>query len=82
MWNDIFEDCSVDWVQLRKMIIEGLFNLVQKLQKLTILEVSYKTVSKVMDIVAAAASMDIKVEWINGTLGEIAANREHYNLIK
>lgn len=67
--SDIFKDCSIDWVQMKKMIIEGLFNSALKLEKFTILEVLSQTVSKVLDIVAVAASMGVKVRWIGRILG-------------
>lgn len=52
-----------------------------KLERFTILEVPSQTVTEVAYIVATAARMGVKVEWIDKTLDEIAVKREHYNLI-
>lgn len=77
MEGDIFEDYSVDRIQMRKMIVEGLFNSVHSLEKFTILEVLSQTASEVADIVAIAASMGVEVERIGRILGEIVAKREN-----
>lgn len=74
--GDIFEDCSFDWVQLSKMVVEELFNSIQKLEKFTVLEVPSQVVFEVADIVAIIAKMGVKVEWIYKILGDIAAKKK------
>lgn len=80
--GDIFENCSFAWVQMRKIILEELFNSVQKLEKPTVLDVPPQVVSRVADIVAIAATMGVKGEWIKRILGEIAETIEHFNLLQ
>lgn len=65
---------------MRRMILEELYNSVQKLEKFTVLEVSAQVVSEVASTVAIAA-MGVKVGWINKIFGDIAAKREHFNLL-
>lgn len=57
------------------MIAEELYDSVQKLEKFTIVEVTTQAVFEVADVVAVAARMGVKVEWIDKTLGEIALRR-------
>lgn len=44
MEGDIFKNYCFDEAQIRKMIVEELYHFVQKLEKLTILEVLTKVV--------------------------------------
>lgn len=59
MEDDIFEIALLTGFE--KMIVEGLFNSVQKLERFTILEVSLQSVSEVAEVVVATASMGVKV---------------------
>lgn len=74
--GDIFKDCSIDRIQMRNMIVNGLFNPVPKLEKFTNLEVLSQTISEVAYIVAVAASMGVKVEWVDRILRKLMAMRE------
>lgn len=67
--GDIFEDCSFDWAQLSKKIVNELYNSVQKLEKFNSSEVSAQVIYEVADIVAIVAKMGVKLEWTEKTLG-------------
>lgn len=53
-----------------------------KVRKIYYLEVPSQMVSEVADVVARPARIVVKVEWIDKTLGEIAAKREHINMFQ
>lgn len=62
--------------------MSGALQFVQKLEKFTILEILAHVVSEVVDIVAMEAKMSVKVDWIDKSVGEILAKREHLNLLQ
>lgn len=69
--GDIFEDCYFDWVQMRKMIIEELYNSLKKLKRFIVMEVPPQVVSEVADRVAKVARMSVKVEWMIKSLARL-----------
>lgn len=63
---------------MRKIMVEELYHSVQKIEKFYYLRAD--VVSEVADVVAIAARMGVRVEWIGKTLDEIAAN--HFVLLQ
>lgn len=60
--GDIFHKCPVFWPALRTVIINGLFEYVQRLEKYMIADVLTKILEEVAKITASAVKMGVTVE--------------------
>lgn len=68
--GDNFKGYSFDWVPIEKLILEEIFQVVQKLE-INILDIPTNIVSKVTDIIYASTKIGIKFGWIDRVLGKI-----------
>lgn len=80
--GDIFEGYSFDWFTIKKVILEVIFQVMQKLETYIVLDIPEKMVSEVADRVDAVTNMGIRVKWIYNVYGEIGAKKGHYILIR
>lgn len=55
---------------MKKMMLEELFHIVQKLEKFYQLRNPKQVVYEVADVIAIAAKIGIQVEWIDKVLGK------------
>lgn len=56
---------------IRKLIIEGLFLSIGKLESYTMLNVPPKIISEILNTVDAVERISIQVDWIDRAIGEI-----------
>lgn len=80
--GNIFHECPVIWSAQRTVIVNGLFESVQRLEKYMIADVPPVIPEEIVEITASAVRMDVKVDWMDETLDRIAAKRKHLNLLK
>lgn len=60
--GDIFHECPVVWPALRPIIINGLFEPVQQLEKYMIIDVPSEILEEVAEIAALAGRTGVKVD--------------------
>lgn len=80
--GNIFCKCPLAWPALRSIIINGLFEFVQRLEKYVIIEVPPQVLEEVADVTASTVRMGVKVDLTDETLSKITNKKEHLNLLK
>lgn len=77
-----FCECMMDWPELCTIIINVLFESVQKLEKHMIVDVPPQVLTEVADVTASATTIGVQVGWKDKIIGKIASKTKHINLIK
>lgn len=60
--GNIFHECPVIWSAQRTIIVNGLFESVQRLEKYMIADVPPEIPDEIVEIIASAVRMDVKVD--------------------
>lgn len=69
--GDIFKSCMLERAPMRKLIIEGLFSLIRKLESYLMFNVPPGVTYIVANAIDTAGKIGTLVDWIDREIGEI-----------
>lgn len=71
----------LDWISVKKLILDEMYKGVLKLESFNILDISENVVSKVASTIVATKKIGIRVKWLNRVIAESDARRDHFELL-
>lgn len=78
--GDIFEASVIEWEPIKELVLKGIFEGVRALESFTFLDVPDEVLSSVARTVATAERMNIRMNWLDGVLGDICLRRDRLAL--
>lgn len=78
--GDIFEAFVIDLEPIKELVLKGIFEGARALESFTFLDVPDEVFSLVARTVATAERMNVKMNWLDGVLGDICLRRDHLAL--
>lgn len=74
--GDIFEASVIEWEPIKELVLKGIFEGARALESYTFLDVPDEVLSSVARTVATAERMNIRMDWLDGVLGDICLRRD------
>lgn len=74
--GDIFEASVIEWEPIKELVLKGIFEGAQALESYTFLNVPDEVLSSVTRTVATVERMNIRMDWLDGVLGDICLRRD------
>lgn len=74
--GDIFEASVIEWEPIKELVLKGIFEGARALESYTFLNVPDEVLSSVARTIATAERMNIRMDWLDGVLGDICLRRD------
>lgn len=78
--GDIFEASVIEWESIKELVLKGIFKGARALESFTFLDVPDEVLSSVARTVTTVERMNIRMNWLDGVLGDICLPRDHLAL--
>lgn len=70
----------IEWELIKELVLNGIFDGARALESFTFLDFPDEVLSSVARTVATAERMNIRMNWLNGVLGDICLRRNRLAL--
>lgn len=78
--GDIFGTSVIEWEPLKELVLKGIFEAAKALESYSFVDVPDEVLSSVARTVATAERMSIRMDWLDGVLGDICLRRDRLAL--
>lgn len=80
--GDIFNSYTLEWAPMRKLIIEGLFTSLRKMETNSMLNVPSKVISDLANTIDAGEKIRVRVDWNDRAIGDGVSKQEHNVVVR